>query len=347
MNKKIIAVALASLLGNAVSAWAEGPTVYGRLDGNIEAASNDKATGATNLTRLSSNASRFGVRGSKDLDGGLQAIYQAEVGFDLLGTPGNGMGTSRNSMLGLKGDFGTTFMGNWDTPYFVSHDPVENFGNNTLATGLNLTGRAANGATIANFNNHQSNVVQYWSPSFGGFQAKVAYAPDNNQTVVKNQTVFSASATYDNDAFYGAVAFENHQDGSFTGQSDRASRLVGAAKFGASLVSLTFENIAVGTSASTSAARTGFELAGKYVFGANHIAAEYSVANDLGNAVDTGASQYSLRYGRDLGKDTEFFGFYSALTNKVNGTYNFKDGAIAGAAGSKLSGFGVGIAHNF
>ncbi len=347
MNKKIIAVALSALLGNSLSAWAEGPVVYGRLDGNIESASNDKATAATNLTRMSSNASRFGVRGSKELDGGLQAIYQAEVGFDLLGAPGNGMGTSRNSQLGLKGNFGTVFMGNWDTPYFTSHDPVENFGNNTLATGLNLTGRAANGANIANFNNHQSNVVQYWSPSFGGFQAKLAYAPDSNQTQVRNQTVLSASATYDNDAFYGAVAFENHQDGSFNGQADRAGRLVGAVKLNGSLVSLTFENIAVGTSATTSASRTGFELAGRYVFGANHIGAEYSVANDLGNAVDTGASQFSLRYGHDLGKDTEFFSFYSALSNKVNGTYNFKDGAIAGAAGAKLSGLGVGIAHNF
>lgn len=347
MQKKIIVVALASLLSTSISAWADGPTVYGRFDGNIESASNDKATGATNLTRLSSNASRFGVRGENDLGDGLKAIYQAEVGFDLLGSPGNGMGSSRNSMLGLKGNFGTAFMGNWDTPYFTSHDPVENFGNNTLATGLNLTGRAANGASIANFNNHQSNVVQYWSPSIGGFQAKVAYAPDNTQTQVKNQTVLSASAAYDHDFFYGAYAFESHKDGSFNGQADRASRVVGAVKLGASLVSLTFENIAVGTSTSTSASRTGFELAGKYVFGSNHIGVEYSMAGDLGSVADTGASQVSLRYGHDLGKDTEFFGFYSALTNKVNGTYNFKDGAIAGAAGSKLSGFGVGIAHNF
>lgn len=347
MHKKIIVVALSCLFGTSISAFANDLTVYGRLDGNIESASNDKAAGATNLTRLSSNASRFGVRGEKDLGEGLQAIYQAEVGFDLLGTPGNGMATSRNSQLGLKGNFGAAFMGNWDTPYFTSHDPVEHFGNNTLATGLNLTGRVANGTSIANFNNHQSNVVQYWSPSFGGFQTKVAYAPDNSQTLVKNQTVLSASATYDNDSFYGAYAFESHRDGSFNGQTDRASRVVAAVKVAGSLVSLTFENISIGTGMTASASRTGLELAGKYVFGANHIGAAYSVAGNLGGVVDTGASQYSLRYGHDLGKVTEFFAFYSALTNKLNGTYNFKDGAIAGASGSKLSGIGFGIAHNF
>jgi hypothetical protein len=122
---------------------------------------------------------------------------------------------------------------------------------------------------------------------------------------------------------------------------------VGAYKVAGALVSLTYERLTVGTAATSNASRNGIELAGKYKFGASTIGAVYSRAGDLGGAVNTGASQYSLRYGYDLGGDTEVYGFYTALTNKTAATYNFKDGAVAGAAGSKLSGFGIGIAHNF
>jgi len=356
MKRKVIVTALAGIFFTPAAALAASDAmgdidVYGRLDANLESVKNDRAAGATTLNRLMTNASRLGVRGSKGVGGALNVIYQLEAGFDLNGSANNGLATTRNSHVGLKGGFGTVFLGNWDTPYFVSHDPVELFGNTTVATGVNLTGRVANAASvanpIANFNNHQKTVVQYWSPSVGGFQAKVAYAPDNNKTLLQNQTVLSMSATYENDMFYGAYGFESHKDGSFAGQADQANRLVGAYKVAGALVSLTYERLKVGTSAASSASRNGIELAGKYKFGASTIGAVYSRAGDLGGAANTGASQYSLRYGYDLGSDTEVYGFYTSLTNKAAATYNFKDGAVAGAAGSRLSGFGIGIAHNF
>lgn len=349
MKMKTVVIALVGYFttASAVSNAADDVRVYGRLDANLESVKNDRAAGATTLNRLMSNASRLGVRGSKGVGGDLNVIYQLEAGFDLNGSANNGLATTRNSHIGLKGGFGTVFLGNWDTPYFVAHDPVELFGNTTVATGVNLTGRVANAASIANFNNHQKNVVQYWSPSTGGFQAKVAYAPDNNQTLQQDQTVLSLSATYENDMFYGAYGFESHKDGSFAGQTDQANRLVGAYKVAGVLVSLTYERLSVGTSATSNASRNGIELAGKYKFGASTVGAVYSRAGDLGGVANTGASQYSLRYGYDLGIDTEVYGFYTSLTNKAAATYNFKDGEVAGAAGSRLSGFGVGIAHNF
>ncbi|HEX5337605.1 MAG TPA: porin [Gallionella sp.] len=360
MKRKIIVTALAGIFCAPAAVLAATNVtlgdieVYGRLDANLESVKNDRATGATSLNRLMTNASRFGVRGNKELGGDLKVIYQLEAGFDLNGANAAanngqaGLATTRNSNIGLKGNFGTVFMGNWDTPYFVSHDPVELFGNTTVATGVNLTGRVANAATpIANFNNHQNTVVQYWSPSISGFQAKIAYAPDNNKTVTQNKSVLSLSASYDNDSFYGAYGFESHKDGSFTGQTDKANRLVGAYKVAGALISLTYERLTVGTAATSTASRNGIELGGKYKIGANNLGIVYSKAGDLGGAANTGASQYSLRYGYDLGSDTEAYGFYTSLTNKANATYNFKDGAILGTAGSKLSGFGVGLAHNF
>lgn len=352
MKRKVIITTLVGIFCTPVSALAASNAmgdieVYGRLDANLESVKNDRAAGATTLNRLMTNASRLGVRGSKGVGGDLNVIYQLEAGFDLNGSANNGLATTRNSHVGLNGGFGTVFLGNWDTPYFVSHDPVELFGNTTVATGVNLTGRVANAASVANFNNHQKNVVQYWSPSVGGFQAKVAYAPDNNQTLLQNQTVLSLSAIYENDMLYGAYGFESHRDGSFAGQTDQANRLVGAYKVVGALVSLTYERLSVGTAATSNASRNGIELAGKYKFGASTIGAVYSRAGDLAGLANSGASQYSLRYGYDLGSDTEAYGFYTSLTNKAAATYNFKDGAVAGAAGSKLSGFGIGIAHNF
>lgn len=352
MKRKAIVTTLAGIfftpaLALAASSATNDVEVYGRLDANLESVKNDRATGATSLNRLMSNASRFGVRGTKNVAGDLNVIYQLEAGFDLNGSANNGLASTRNSQVGLNGGFGTVFLGNWDTPYFVSHDPVELFGNTTVATGVNLTGRVANAASIANFNNHQKNVVQYWSPTIGGFQGKVAYAPDNGQTLLQDQTVLSLSATYEDDMFYGAYGYESHKDGSFAGQTDKASRLVGAYKVADAMVSLTYERLSVGTAATSSASRNGIELGGKYKFGASTIGAVYSMAGDLGGVADTGANQYSLRYGYDLGSETELYGFYTSLTNKNAASYNFKDGEVAGAAGSKLTGYGIGMALNF
>ncbi len=366
MQKKFIAVAIAAAFSAPAFAENSNITIYGKLNADFESVRNDKATlatNATNLNRVVSNASYLGFKGEKDLGDNLRAIFQIEALVDLNSAAGNGLGGAlRNSNVGLKGDIGTVFYGNWDTPYKVAHNKVELFDNTHAASALNITGRAPYTSTTgANFNTRQKNVVQYWTPDIGGFQAKLAYAPDNSEkgalVAGGNKEVVSLSATYENELFYAAYGYESHQDalaaaGSTVSLTDKANRLVGAYKFQSGQVGLTYERLSVAQAATSTqtVSRNGWELSGKYKFGDSNLGAFYSRANDLSGAANanTGASQYSLRYGYKFHKDTEAYGFYTELKNKAAGLYNLSAGnTIAGAAGAKLSGFGLGIIHAF
>jgi len=346
-------------------------TFYGVFHVNVESVKNDKAlltTNATSLNRVVSNASRFGFKGSEDLGDDLKAIFQLEAEFDLTNSNGTPFAKTRNSNVGLKGNFGTVFYGNWDTPYKEAHTKVELFGNTHIASAINVTGRTAYNtasttaaSSTASFNTRQKNVIQYWTPDYNGFQARLAYAPDNTKkgaiAAGGDKSVWSMSATYENDLFYGAYGYEAHRDALSTAANltDSANRLVGAYKFKDGLIGLTLKRLSVATAAgsTTTASRNGWELSGKYKFGTSNVGTFYARAGDLGGVANTGASQYSLRYGYNFSKRTEVYGFYTQLSNDTAAAYNFTAGtavtSAAGAAGlgAKLSGYGLGLIHTF
>ena len=312
---------------------------------------------------------------SEDLGDGLKAIYQLEVQADLNGNSNTGFNGTRNSNVGLNGNFGTAFMGIWDTPYKVSHNKLELFDNTTFASAINVLGRMGNGVvtTVAapapadiNFNNRLKNSVQYWTPSFNGFQAKLAYGTDNVSTatvapaVGTNQTVISLSADYDDEMFYAAYGYETFKDTTAStnkagaGNKADGSRLVGAYKFAPeSLIGVTYERLST-TTGVTTATRTAWELMGKYTMGTSTFGASYVKAGNNGTlvagaVVPSGATQISLRYGYNFSKRSEAYAMYTALSNDVNANYNLSGGtAVTGSvAGAKLTGLGFGMVHKF
>ena len=95
---------------------------------------------------MSSNSSRFGVRGTESLGGGLNAIFQIEsnVSADSSG----GQFATRETFAGLQGGWGTLKLGYFLTPY----DDIQGiFGSvPTLMTGiLGSQGLWANGGAVA------------------------------------------------------------------------------------------------------------------------------------------------------------------------------------------------------
>ncbi len=389
MQKKIIALAIASaLVAPAAFADTSNVTVYGVLNADFESVKNDNvgtvaAPISNSLNRIATNASRFGIKGAEDLGQGLSTIFQIETQVDLNGNSGTGsFNSTRNSNLGLKGDFGTAFLGIWDTPMKVVHNKVELFDNTTIATSGNVLGRT--GDAGVNFNNRLKNSFQYWSPNMSGFEAKLAYGTDNTKATTalttaatgaptataagtgasKNQSTLSVSATYENDMFYAGWGYESFKDISLAtntranlGDKADGNRLVGAYKFDGGLVGLTYEKLG-GTTAGLSNSRKAWELAAKYSMGANNFGLSYVKAGDVTTNVAnaaSGAKQLSLRYGYSFSKRTEMYGMYTSLKNDTNGTYNLSGGtsaqsfANAGGTtpGSKLSGFGVGMIHSF
>ena len=358
----VLANANAKPAAPATANTASDITFYGRVNIDFESVKNDKVSAVTtakSANRVQSNASRFGLKGSEGLGDDLTAIWQLEVQVD----PANGGGTpfngTRNSNVGLKGGFGTVFIGTWDTPYKLAHNKLELFDNASIFSATNLIGRtgannAANTAvTAVNYNTRQSSVLQYWSPDMNGFQGMIAYSPDSGQTTTQNKSKLSLSGTYENDMLYAALAYENRPDQTTAAVDDHATRLVGAYKFGGGLIGMAYERLSVGTAAATSESQSNWELAGNYKLGNSNLGAFYVKNGNLGARANTGADMYTLRYGYNFSKRTELYGAYTRLSNDASANYSTLTATAIGTVGtastngSTQAGLGIGMIHLF
>lgn len=359
MKKKLIAIAIAAAFAPAAAmADANNVTVYGKFVADFESVKNDKATGKSTLSRVKSDGSRLGFQGNEDLGNGLQAIWQLETQVNITADAGSAGTTAapfmnmRNANLGMKGNFGTAFFGNWDSPFKQTRNKVEGGIMKTENAGFGTASSilGTNGAGASAFHGRMKQTVHYYSPNMSGFDVKFGYGFDNQATTTTDKTTWSASATYDQGPFYGALGYQKFNDVAGAGLDDRATRLIGAYKYGAGSVGLEYERLSDNNGAAGDTTRNAWALSGNYVAGASNFAGSYIRAGDRTNAPSTGARQFTLRYGYAFSKRTEVFGLYSNLSNDTSGTYNFTgldSITIPGAAGSKLTGLGVGIAHAF
>ena len=365
----VLANANAKPAAPATANTASGITFYGRVNIDFESVKNDKVSAVTtakSANRMQSNASRFGLKGSEGLGDDLAAIWQLEVQVD----PANGGGTpfngTRNSNVGLKGGFGTVFIGTWDTPYKLAHNKLELFDNASIFSATNLIGRTGADALVTvagapavttnknvNYNTRQSSVLQYWSPNLSGFQGMIAYSPDSGQTTTQNKTKLSLSGTYENDMLYAALAYESRPDQTTAAVDDHATRLVGAYKFGGGLIGMAYERLAVGTAAATTESQSNWELAGNYKLGNSNLGAFYVKNGNLGARANTGADMYTLRYGYNFSKRTELYGAYTRLSNDASANYSTLTATAIGTVGtastngSTQAGLGIGMIHLF
>ncbi|MBA4381059.1 MAG: hypothetical protein C0406_00700 [Sideroxydans sp.] len=342
MKKKIVALAVAAAFTTPAFADNANVTVYGKAFLNVESASSDKVATATtgkSVTRVNTNASRFGVKGSEDLGEGLKGLYQFEVQMDADGNGSNGFGNgTRNSGVGIEGGFGKVIIGIWDTPFKVAHNKIELFDNTTSFTSLNLIGHYNGSAN--NYNTRQKNDVQYWSPNLSGFQAALSYSPDEAPTTTTNKSLMSMSGTFEQEAIYVSAAYESRADATTAGKTDSAMRLVGKFSLADLWLGATVESIKINTA--TAYTQSNMELAGQYKMGPHKLAASFAKAGKTSVAA-TGATQLSLRYGFDFSKRTEAFAAYTSLKNDTAGTYGF----YGTTAGSTQSVLGAGVVHSF
>lgn len=320
---------------------------YGKINADVESVKSDTvttpATTATSMTRLQSNASRFGFKGNEDLGDGLYAIYQFETQIDSVNdknakTPFNGV---RNSQIGLMGGMGSVFAGNWDTPYKAVHNKIELFDNTTVFTATQLAGVSGNGK---NFNTRQNNVIQYWSPNFSGFSAQASYALDSAKTATTDKTALSLSTVYENNMLYAGLAYESRADQTTATKSDKAMRLLGAFKFPNGQVGVMMENMTISNGVATTAKQRNTELAVSYKMGSSNLGAFLVKNGEYNDVANTGAQQLSLRYGYNFSKRSELYAAYTSLSNDSAANYGFYSGS---APGSKLTGLGFGMIQSF
>ncbi len=199
MKKQFLTVFICA--GLSLSVFAE-PTLYGKANVSYQFADEDYvddggARVEESTTEVKSNASRVGVKGSLKIEGGLEAIYQAEfeVQFDDGDDKDGETFSQRNIFVGLKGGFGTVKVGRFDTPLKEAQNKVDLF--NDLEGDIKHI--------ITEHDNRASNVVSYQSPKFGSFIATAALISSEEDG---EEDGVSASITFDQNGLYLAAALD-------------------------------------------------------------------------------------------------------------------------------------------
>src|SRR4249919_1491361 len=181
MNKKLVAVAIAGLLAAPLAqAQTANVTLYGRINIDMEFVSGRLSNNTNpNVYRVTSNSSRFGLRGTESLGGGLNAIFQVENGSIRPTTGDGGNLAGRDSFVGLSGGWGTFKMGRFLAPYDDVHGV---FGNDpTYATSLLSTASVwaqgwAGQPESGGFDDRLQKSIRYDTPSMAGFTAAAQFS---------------------------------------------------------------------------------------------------------------------------------------------------------------------------
>ncbi len=204
MKKSLIAMAVLAAAG-AASAQSS-VQLYGIADVWVGGV---KATGSKAQTVVNSggvSSSRFGLKGSEDLGGGLKAIFTLEQGFNLdTGAQATaGQAFSREASVGLAGNFGEVKLGKVWTAY----DDVQNASNPVFDSALTPS---AGAFASTSYNANPANGIKYTSPSYAGFSGIVSYALDENDIKTPASEVSALAVQYANGPLAAAVAYQSQR----------------------------------------------------------------------------------------------------------------------------------------
>ena len=164
---------------------------------------------------MESSNSRFGLRGHEKLGRGLKAIWQLETQFLVDSNPTNF--AQRDSFVGLDHDgWGTIKLGRMDTPFKEYGDDVSflgvSSGNFTSTSGIFRHIGFGGQNNAARFHERRVNVVQYESPTWGGFDFKAQWSTNENKTATRDPRVLSFGAKWERGPISILVGHEIHYD---------------------------------------------------------------------------------------------------------------------------------------
>jgi predicted porin len=308
MKKSLIALAVLASTGAMAQS---SVTLYGIVDIALQSAKVTNTPRANTVESGGVNGSRFGLKGSEDLGGGLKALFVLENGFKAdTGAIGGGAGLNglagtskpatamfgRKAYVGLAGGFGEFRIGNVPTAYDDTAINANSIFDSNYAPAYSVW------AGGHNYNGTPGNSVYYASPSFGGVTFAGSYALGENKTATTNAKGLGAvNVQYSGGPIYASVAY----------QEDKTS--------------------APGVGGNPDNAYKDTLVNFSYDLGVVKLLTSYNrqVATD-----NTKSDQFQLGADLPLG---------SALT--LSGGYAYSKDKLAGVTGDKRQGFGLGAKY--
>lgn len=324
---------------SGIAAAQSSVTLYGVADVAVE-----HIKGATSSTRMVSGqqqGSRWGLRGSENLGGGLKAVYQLESGFNIA-TGASGQGGllfGRQAYVGLAGNFGAVRLGRQYSPM---DDIASVIGTKTYDI-LSVVPIIGNGDY-----NRVNNAVTYLSPSMNGLTVQAQYslgeqrpASDASEDFGKQ---YSAHALYASGPWTAGLAYMKVIDanGSTAGkQGQNAVLLAGSYSVGAIKLSAYYD---VEDKAAEKLKVMGLAVA--YKFGETTVSAGAAKAinvNGSAAASSDDATLVTLQASHNLSKRTALYAHVTTVSNDEAAALGFNKPA----AGSSSSGVQIGLRHRF
>jgi predicted porin len=365
MNKKLLAVAVASALAVPVTASAQvaisGIFKVGITNISMGGVVTPGRANDSQL-RVDDNSSRILFNVTEDLGGGLAAIAQLDLRFapDQAGTaPASNPIGSGNTYVGLRStSWGTISLGRWDLHYGNQPDDLASKAGALMGSSVSLMDYQLNGtgtgAPVAVANaTRTANVMKWDSPTWGGFALTAAYSTsplaassEGDMTVTAaGQKVdggdgmnFKATFTGSNWQIGGSIWDAKAESGTAaTANWEQSSQAIwGYIRFGGFKVgaAANMAELTGGTGVVTSD-RMNVTVPVSYTTGAHNFYAHYTMAGE-DDAVQfaglaTKATMISLAYVYDLSKRTSVGITYSTIDNEANANYNFFTGTSLGS----------------
>ena len=365
MKKTLIALAALGAMAGVAHAQSS-VTLYGLVDAYVGQTSTEITSTVAGVSRpklkqnvvngSGQNNSRWGMRGTEDLGGGMKGLFVLEGGFQpdtgASATVSNQGGSlfGRQAWVGLSSGFGTVGLGR----QYPAYDDLRGATNMIYDSNFATTGTVW-GTGLQDYQNRSSNSIKYTSPDFAGFSGAISYGLGENKTATTDaESVASIHVKYANGPLLVGFAHQTEKQvistanslfvslAPATVNSTRKYNMVGASyDFGVAKVTAQYNQAKGQTSATASNKDKEVNVGVSVPFGAAAIAAGYSRAKADGSGVgNTGSNK---------GTGVSLLGTYalSKRTNLYTGFLVTKVETANAATATKASTFGLGVKHLF
>lgn len=304
--------------------------------------------------RIRNENSRIGFKGAEDLGDDLKVAWQVEQGLAIDGRGATSGWATRNTFIGLQGDFGELRLGRHDDTYkLLGGSAGLNVMGNTTAD--NSWGRRT---IFGRGGARRSNAAIYLSPRIAGTRFAAHYSAGENRRFKGKRhidaDIYGAGINYAGNGLSAVVAHNRTRDrkdfGNALPQSLppapglKRNAYLAAIRFraGSAMLGAGYERLKAGQQS-----QAGWTVAGEYRFDALSLKASYS---GLGKRSGTGngnahkARQWVLGASYDLSKHTQVLAYATRIDNGkaaaanfgVNGIADLKPGADPQACGAAL-----------
>ena len=224
MSQGICGATLLLAAGGAVAQTSV--TLYGVADTFVQYLDNG-GKHSYSVRSGGSTGSLFGLKGSEDLGGGLNAVFDVENGFNINNGTFFADSTTmfyRQSWIGLKHDtygsltFGRQYQPSFWAVYFT--DPFRGNEVTSLLAAADLAG-ATDKSTLATqyVSGRTSNSIVYTSPDLRGVHLYAMYALASTVTLpvpVRSGNMLDVAANYSGYGFYAGVGYQYQHGGQET-----------------------------------------------------------------------------------------------------------------------------------